>query len=484
MADDKKEARTAKPESLEAKFKLLALLPYDRRAKRKHSLVFGFILDWYHSKYGDALASVRHVTSTIKERDPSGVGLYAGDVHAALTDLVAWGYLEQEKGIGRRASRYVPVWAKLDSVRENANTTDSEISVRENANTCVRENANATPDSVRDSTNKDPSTVTRPQDGVNGIDGYECAAPTAPPPPPAIAADGAGTAQEGFEALWRAYDHKKQKKEARAAYAKLAPDADLHAAMVASAIEWKASWAAQGKPDAPRYTLTKWIEREDYECEPPTAYKTKERKAKDKPAATQPTQPATVRGKVSGGMRVMEAETMGDPFGDWRLRLKLAGPAGEQEHVLRCLNAGGPAEDLEIFNKLQRAFGGDQKDWPGGRLRLEMDGERIADVIAEKRQDCHVKIAHAELIDNRGGGKSLVVWMKDLDGKPEGRSKIVMQSDDQDEKDEGRKRYDKLLSAIGLDLIHNAHELIGGELMWRGNGAFEHLPYEPAEAAA
>jgi hypothetical protein len=106
------ETNIPKPESLEAKFRLMTVLPYDKRAKRKHILVYGFILDWFHSKYGDALASVRHIVANLKDRDPFEAGLYTGDVHSALTDLVAWGYLAQEKGSGRRASRYVPVWEK------------------------------------------------------------------------------------------------------------------------------------------------------------------------------------------------------------------------------------------------------------------------------------------------------------------------------------------------------------------------------------
>ncbi|OKP79288.1 hypothetical protein BTE77_08265 [Ensifer adhaerens] len=87
MSDDK--PRLPKPESLEAKFKMMTLLPYDKRAKRKHCLVFDFICDWFHSDYGNALASVRHIVAAIKERDPAGIGLYTGDVHSALADLVS-----------------------------------------------------------------------------------------------------------------------------------------------------------------------------------------------------------------------------------------------------------------------------------------------------------------------------------------------------------------------------------------------------------
>ncbi|MFD1329719.1 hypothetical protein [Mycoplana ramosa] len=170
-------------DSLENKFRLATIAPLDRRMKRKHLAVYGFILDWYHRKYGDALASVRHIVATLKERDPDGIGLYTGDVHSALKDLVSWGYLTQEKGSGRRASRYVPDWAHGRSVHKTPNTTESEISVLENQNTSVRGIPNATADSVHKTQNQDPSTVTRSLDPGTRKDGYDCAPPSAPPVP-------------------------------------------------------------------------------------------------------------------------------------------------------------------------------------------------------------------------------------------------------------------------------------------------------------
>ncbi len=485
---DGNQPRTAKPESLEAKFKLLALLPYDRRAKRKHSLVFGFILDWYHSKYGDALASVRHVTATIKERDPGGTGLYAGDVHCALSDLVAWGYLEQEKGTGRRASRYVPVWSKLDSVHKTPNATDDEISVRENANASVRETPNAKPDSVRDSMNEDPLTVTRPQDRVNGKEGYDCATPTAPPAPPAIAADAAVSAQgeyeavQPFEQLWRAYDYKKKKKEARAAYAKLAPDNNLHAEMVKAAEAWRESWAAQSNPEAPRFHLHKWIEREEYECSPPTAYKPKERKAR---AATSE-QPAVAKakGKLTEPLRVIEAEYIGSAFSDYRLRLKVDAPSGEQEHTLKILTDAGQGEDNDVFVKLRAAFKLDAADWPGQRLRLKVDDGRIVDAVPELQPDRLVKIAEADIVDV-DQDKIFVAKLVDMQGKPEGRLDIIIRSDDFDEQREGQAKATRLFDAVDLGASADAEsdDLIGRVFMFTGKGDFKRAPANMVEAA-
>ncbi|WP_027060531.1 hypothetical protein [Mesorhizobium loti] len=265
--------RLPKPESLEAKFKLSTNLPYDPRAKRKHMLVFGFILDWYHSKYGDALASVRHIEALLKERDPSGKGLYIGDVHAALTDLVAWGYLEQELGAGRRASRYVPNWGLVCSVRENTNTTDAASSVMISPNASVMISPNATFDSVRDSTNEDPLTATRPQDGVtsNGTD--VSALP---------AAGLAAAAPAGFENIWIAYGKHGSKVAARAAFAAIVnPDVD-HIA------ERAASWAASAKPGKKRMPLEKWLAAEKYD----EADRMVERKAAAKPVVAKP--PATI----------------------------------------------------------------------------------------------------------------------------------------------------------------------------------------------
>lgn len=54
----------------EAKLKLVTLLHFDKCARRKHILVCGFVLDWFHSKYGDALAGFRHVLAELKARDP------------------------------------------------------------------------------------------------------------------------------------------------------------------------------------------------------------------------------------------------------------------------------------------------------------------------------------------------------------------------------------------------------------------------------
>jgi hypothetical protein len=276
--------------------------------------------------------------------------------------------------------------------------------------------------------------------------------------------------------LWDAYAYKKGKPEARRAYAKLAPDAELHAEMVESARTWQQTWAAQGKPDAPRFTLAKWIDREEYECAPPTAYKPKERK-KDRPERPSATKR---KGRISDTLRLLESEFIGSPFGDYRLRIKLDGPKGEEEHVLHLLTETGPSPDQAAFNKLQKAFGSNTDDWPSQRLRLEMDGDQVVDIIPERKPDRQVEIAEADLLD-MGDEKLIVLKFTDPDGKPEGERDIVFEADDEYAQTKGHKELKSLLAAIGLRELSNTDELIGHKLMLTSADRFKPVPL--AEAA-
>lgn len=257
------------PDGLENKFRILSLLPFDRRIGRKHTAVLAFILDWHHRKYGDALASVRHIVAELKSRDPFGKGFYTGDVHAALTDLVTWGYLTQQKGSGRRASRYVPNWEIFASVRQSPNTTAGEISVLESPNASVRAAPNTTSHSVRESPNKDPLTETRLQDGATKEEGAALPAPCAD-------ALGGAASGAGFEELWRAYGYRKDKVKAREQFEKVNVQNLAH--YIAAASAWREAWAAQGKGNAPRKSLHVWLQEERFDEDPPTAYAAKERR--------------------------------------------------------------------------------------------------------------------------------------------------------------------------------------------------------------
>jgi hypothetical protein len=250
-----------KNEQLEAKMKLLALLPYDERARRKHCLVFGFVVDWYYDDYGNALAAALFVADQLEQRRhqiPNGKALCRSQVHSALTDLVRWNFLIEIKGIGRRASRYIPNWSLVWPPNPNQGSvptcpdTNSVLSCPDDG---VRYAGDTKGLCVRYAEAQDPFTRPghRPGDGLNG--NIPHAAPSAPPGSAACAPTGTDAARvpEGFDEFWSVFPKKVKRPRAEAAYAEATRhDAGLHALIVAKAKELADHHAKHG-------TEFKWI---------------------------------------------------------------------------------------------------------------------------------------------------------------------------------------------------------------------------------
>ncbi|MBZ9984756.1 hypothetical protein LB521_26860 [Mesorhizobium sp. BR-1-1-8] len=470
------------------KIKLSDLMNYDARATYKHKMLWEFHLGWSHADYEHtSLASVRKIRELLKERSPFGKTMSIQHINESNRDLCAWGYMrELEKGRGTKASRFLVNWDLLSlaasggfppSVNLQGDASEVAPSVHPIGDACVHPIGDASGGSVHPEGDKDLSTSTGLEDPVEGIDRLECAAPTAPLAV-GVAATAAVAAQDEFEQLWNAYDYKKNKREARAAFKKLGPNPDLFATMMTAASAWRQSWAAQGDSKAPRFRLDKWLEREEYDCEPPTAYQPRERKAK--PAADKPA--TKTKGRVTDQLRILEAEYIGSPFGDYRVRLKLDGPAGEQEHVLKILSASGPGEDSDVFRKIQQAFGSDADEWPGQRVRLEMDRLRVVDVISERAPDRVVTIEGPNVVDT-GEEKIFVGKMVDGYGKPEGTIEIVYESEDEEEQAFGRKKLASLCRAVGLPRLSDTDEFLLKPILVTGGGEFKKTPDEMREAA-
>lgn len=486
--------KTCKPESLEAKFKLLQLLPYDARAKRKHCLVFGFILDWYHSKYGDALASVRHIVSTIKDRDPSGKGLYAGDVHRALTDLVAWGYLNQEKGIGRRASRYVPIWEKLSSVHKIPNTTENEISVRENTNTCVRENTNTTADSVRDSMNEDPvtgpghKTRVRVSGNIDTLDAMS---------PAGLAPAEAGTRDpEGFNELYKAYGLRRKRDAAKSVYEKIAPDAHLRARMVEAAGLWRSSYEENNTDIKWRKYLHSWLAKECWEEDPPVAYvDAKEAaiaKAKDRgsnPArGAKPSACSVVKSGINDMYIVGVRQEGGPAFDEHRVTLGLEyADTGERiTHELHVHDINGPVSGYSAWVDLNRVV-----DWSFNIADIKGYAVKVANgtngtisfgksFLPPKEEVVEVAIvrALASPVEPDSAEECVeIAMMTDDDITLEWFA--MLKSNDVKEQADDQQRIASLLTAVGVTGVDDERDLIGKRLkiIKQGKKVKEFLPH-------
>lgn len=458
-----------KRDGLEAKFQLLARLPFDHRMKRTHILIYGFILDWYHAKYGDALASVRHIADELKRRDPARHGLGVRHIHGALSDLVGWGYLDQDKGSGKRASRYVPIWEGPQlSVPPGGNASGADPSVPPVGNTTVPPVGNASDLSVPPGGNEDPFTRTRSLDpGTRVNDEIDRAAPTAPASAP-LAGASPGTAQ-GFEELWRTYCVKAKKVDARTAYDKLAPDADMHAAMVESARAWR-----EATPDGvTRMHLRRWIEEECFDCDPPTAYTPRERKVKPaKAPAEMPVGDEMPKsGTLSPPLRIVDVEVIGSWFSELSVRVLVDGATGRREHLLHVYDQGGPAADHEAHASLMRVLGDDRARWPGRRVRLEMVGGTILSAVEASAPDRLVTIIKSA-IECNDMGERLFFDLADADGLSEGRIDVSVKSRIPDVQESGRVKFASLCRAIGILRVGDTDELHGIPFVLKADGSF------------
>jgi hypothetical protein len=122
-------------------------------------------------------------------------------------------------------------------------------------------------------------------DGLQVEKDIVSAAATPPPVPGAFAPAGREPAED-FELLWLAYDYRVRKKEARAEFDRMAPDADVLGTLIASAHEWHQ--AAEAGNVTNRYTLESWLKDGRWDEDPHQRYQ-KSAKAR---TARKPREPA------------------------------------------------------------------------------------------------------------------------------------------------------------------------------------------------
>ncbi|WFT91221.1 hypothetical protein QA633_22840 [Bradyrhizobium barranii] len=346
MSDAK---RTAKPGDLLSQWWTLGAIAADRRTSGRHMKAGWVIINSYWQKHGNGRASLRFI-----ER---ATGMDRKTVIRACRELDEWGHAARATGVGSRPSEYVPRWVTSASGVQTATTNDDDLSgVQMTTGVVVESTPPEGASGVQTTTESYLRSPAYKPDLQKGRDDCGLATPGAAglaPASPAtpqeeLQSSRHSQAEPTFEALWRAYDCAKGKKEARAAWAALPADIDL-AAVIDAASAWQASWAAQGKPDAPRKHLATWLREERYDEDAPTGYQPKEKaKAKSgpqksanpakpvsqksdarataKPAKRQPAAPITARVTAS---EVVKVEGLSE------LRFTATDEAGvEHEHVI------------------------------------------------------------------------------------------------------------------------------------------------------
>jgi hypothetical protein len=330
------------------------------------------IIDNYRKANGNSRASLSYLMAA--------TGANRKSVIASTRRLVEHGpFSVFRQGVGTRPTEYN---IDFGSVQENASggarDTTSEIQSSSGAEATTGSGARDTTKAASGGADTTESVLHGSvlQDGVRDRTN-ECAAPMAPPAS-GLTAAAAGSAQGGFDELWKAYSHPERKADARRAYNKLAPSPELHNTLIASATAWRERWAEQGKADAPRYTLAKWIEREEYDCQPPKGYERKPRAAansnkKPKPGPLLPDDKTHL-------MTIKRQESEGNPFEDFWATFILDADGTEIEQRLHIKAAGEPGPDGGKYNELMRAIGYNamesEAEIIGARLLAANDGKK------------------------------------------------------------------------------------------------------------
>ena len=347
-------------------FHLLRLASFHPETTKADLAVLAEIIQRYWGKYGNGWVTHENLGAM--------AGVSKATVIRAKRNLQRLGFITVVQA-GRRGSAtvYRPNFELVPAKGSKDDTETLGVTDATETGGIGSIDATETPEyGVKDDT---PSYLQdRPTRAGSQIDRIDCATPSAP------LADGLGataarTAQEdGFNRLWNAYSHRQRKADARAAFDKLAPSPELLEQMVVSAEAWFAAWSAQNKPDAPRFSLKKWIEREEYECEPPTAYKAKKRKPKvvQQDSAPRPNKAdLAMVGEVSPfsnygtfQAEIYEADVKAlDPFTDrLTLRIKLDG-SGDTYHkfIVRCADLHEQARGRAMLASITSALGIDDE---------------------------------------------------------------------------------------------------------------------------
>ncbi|MCK1479898.1 hypothetical protein IVB27_35450 [Bradyrhizobium sp. 197] len=288
MADNK----IHKTGGLLDQYNLLGAIIDSHWATRLDHKVARHVIDRYYPKHGNGRASLRYL-----ER---ATGSSRSNITTSLRRLAENGaIIITRQGQGTRPTEYALNFDLSASVPVDVTSTDDvpsgTVDVTSSGHADNTTSNSSVPVDVTESYLLNPAYKAEIQ-----IDRVDPTAPTAPPLADGLAATAAGgtaveeraPAKPTFELCYRTYAFLKGKKEAKAAWDALPAEVD-RTAVIKAAAAWQASWEAQGKPDAPRYALARWLKDERYDEDAPKGYEPRERTAK--PAKASPTTSTTAK---------------------------------------------------------------------------------------------------------------------------------------------------------------------------------------------
>jgi hypothetical protein len=117
MVDDKPKSRTAEPASLLSQWWTMGRIAADKRTSGRHMKAGWVIINSYWAKHGNGRASLSYIQQA--------TGMDRKAVVKACRELDEWGHASRIlKGVGTRASEYVPHWVTSASGVQMTPTSD------------------------------------------------------------------------------------------------------------------------------------------------------------------------------------------------------------------------------------------------------------------------------------------------------------------------------------------------------------------------
>lgn len=254
-------------------FHLMRLALRHHETTKADCAVLAEIVQRYHGSYGNAWSSYEMLVDD--------TGFTRATVKRARRKLERLGFVTiLSPGRKSRSTVYLP---NFDLIPEKRVTNDPLLNgVKDDPE---KDTLGVTPDpeSTEYGVKDDPPSYIRLRPTKAERQDIDIdTAPASPPLTDGLEATVAERAIDGFDVLYKAYGYRRGRADARKAYDALQLDADDHADMIESANAWREAWERQNKPDAPRYTLAKWIARECHLEDAPTGYVKPEQKQKQK----------------------------------------------------------------------------------------------------------------------------------------------------------------------------------------------------------
>lgn len=262
-------------DSLKYQWRLYGIVARSEWATSLDKSIAYEIVENYRKDFGNSRASLRYLERATKATRTN--------IIASLRRLVEFGpFSVFRQGAGVRPTEYTlhfdMVAENVSGITHNTTSNNNHSGIVHNTSCGLVGNTSNLHSGIADNT-----------ESVLQVTAYKAGLPDREIEPSARSAPLAATLVEGgaavpvggFEELWRAYGYRRDKAAAKKAYEAINPDADLHAAIVESAKSWEEAWEAQGKANAPRRTLAKWLTSECYDEDPPRGYRPKQKAAND-----------------------------------------------------------------------------------------------------------------------------------------------------------------------------------------------------------